>query len=70
MTAYNLYGYSGVSTVGNGAQILTNPDAPLNLKETVASRSASSITFSWELGVANGGAPVLDYVISFDQSTN
>jgi hypothetical protein len=42
--AYNLYGYSASSVVGNGAVILTSPDAPINLKEIVASRSATSIS--------------------------
>jgi hypothetical protein len=69
VVAYNLYGDSLESAVGNGAIILTNPDAPVNLAETIASRSATSITFSWELGTANGGAAVLDYRVSTDQST-
>jgi len=69
VVAYNLYGDSLESAVGNGAIILTNPDAPVNLAETIASRSATSITLSWELGTANGGAPVLDYRLSTDQST-
>lgn len=54
--AYNLYGYSANSPVGNGAIILTAPDAPINLLEIVASRSATSISISWEFGAANGGA--------------
>jgi hypothetical protein len=48
---------------------LTNPDAPINLAENEALRSATSISFSWDEGAANGGAPVLDYRISTDQST-
>lgn len=70
VVAYNLYGDSLESAVGNGAIILTNPDAPVNLAETIASRSATSITFSWEDGAANGGATVLDYRVSTDQSTD
>lgn len=68
VTAYNLYGYSTQSPEGNGAIILTNPDAPVSLAETVASRTATSITFTWSLGAANGGTPVIDFRISYDQS--
>jgi hypothetical protein len=31
--AYNLYGSSAASGLGNGAVILTNPDAPSNVRE-------------------------------------
>jgi hypothetical protein len=64
-----LYGYSQESSVGNGAVILTYPDPPINLVETVSERSASSISFTWSNGVADGGTPVLDYRITYDQST-
>jgi hypothetical protein len=66
LIAYNLYGYSDESEVGNGAQILTNPDSPVNLAENVAARTATTITFSWEDGQANGGSEVLDYRITYD----
>lgn len=66
--AYNFYGYSSESAVGNGAVILTYPDAPVDLTETVAERTSSSITFSWSEGATNGGTPVLDYRVSYDQS--
>jgi hypothetical protein len=64
--SYNLYGYSVESAVGNGAIILTNPDSPINLAETVAARTSSSITFTWSEGVENGGTTVLDYRVSYD----
>ena len=32
-------------------------------------RSATSISLTWTNGLADGGAPVLDYRISYDQST-
>jgi hypothetical protein len=66
--AINLYGYSDESLVGNGAIILTNPDAPINLAETISARTPTTITFSWENGAADGGAPVLDYLLTYDQS--
>ena len=45
------------------------PDAPVSLTETEALRSATSITFSWTKGAENGGSEVLDYRVTFDQST-
>jgi hypothetical protein len=55
-----------VSKAGNGAVILTNPDAPLNLAENYSERKATSLGLSWSLGVQDGGSPVLDFIISFD----
>jgi trimeric autotransporter adhesin len=48
---------------------LTYPDAPINLSETIAARSATSISFTWDEGAQNGGTPVLDYRVSSDQSS-
>ena len=69
VVAYNFYGYSAESLEGNGAVILTYPDAPVNVAETVEARSASTITFTWSEGAANGGTPVEDYRVTYDQST-
>jgi hypothetical protein len=68
VVSYNFYGYSQESSIGNGAVILTYPDAPINVAETVSERSASTISLTWTNGAANGGAPVLDYRITYDQS--
>ncbi len=66
IVAYNLYGYSEESAVGDGAIILTYPDAPVSLAETVNARTSTSITFSWSNGDNDGGAAVEDYRISYD----
>ncbi len=65
ITAINLYGLSEESPVGNGAYILTAPDRPVNLAEFYASRSATTLGLVWTAGAANGGAPVLDYRITY-----
>jgi hypothetical protein len=44
LVAYNIYGDSGVSDIGNGAIIYTNPDPPIYLQEIVAERTATSIS--------------------------
>lgn len=67
--AYNLYGYSIESQVGNGAIILTIPDSPINLAETISARTPTTITFTWTDGAANGGASVLDYRVTYDQAS-
>ena len=66
LIAYNAYGQSLESDVGNGAVILTKPDAPVSLAETVSLRSATSITFSWTKGAQNGGSEVIDYRVTYD----
>jgi hypothetical protein len=67
--AYNIYGDSLVSTEGNGALILTNPDAPITLVEDYSQRTATALAISWSKGASNGGTTILDYTISYDQGT-
>jgi len=69
VTAFNQYGASYTSDLGNGAVILTNPDAPTQLQEVIANRSPTSITIKWFAGINSGGAPVLDYQISMATQT-
>jgi hypothetical protein len=69
IAALNEYGYSFHSSVENGAVILTNPDKPINVQEIIAQRSATSISFQWDKGADNGGSPVLDFRINYDQGT-
>ncbi len=64
VTAFNLYGSSLESESGNGAIILTNPDAPVNLVEDYSQRTATSLGFTWAQGVKNGGSDVLDFTVS------
>jgi uncharacterized membrane protein (UPF0182 family) len=68
--AYNIYGDSLVSEPGYEAIILTTPDAPISFEETILMRTENSITFTWSPGPADGGAPILDYNIYYDQATD
>lgn len=68
--AYNLYGYSDSSVLGNGAVILTYPDAPVSVAETISDRTPTTITFTWSDGSSDGGAAVSDYRITYDQSND
>lgn len=65
--AYNIYGDSAVSVIGDGAIILTVPDAPTTLAEVRAVRAVRSFTVSWLQGYA-GGTPVIDYTISLSEN--
>jgi hypothetical protein len=65
---YNVYGNSALSDAGSEAIILTKPNAPINVAEIVISRSITSISFDWDNGPSDGGAPVIDYRINFDQA--
>jgi hypothetical protein len=67
--ASNMYGDSDISPKGNGAVIITSPDTPINLAETEAMRTPSSITLSWTEGLTNGGSAVIDYRVNYDQAT-
>jgi hypothetical protein len=61
----NLYGSSLESSEGNGAVILTVPDAPLNLANNVLTTSASQVDLTWNQGVENGGTPVIDFTLEY-----
>jgi hypothetical protein len=67
--AQNVYGKSLISEAGNGAVIITFADAPKDLQEVVAARTASSITFSWAAGDQNGGASVTSYRVSMNSGS-
>lgn len=55
------------SAAGNGATILTNPDAPLNLANNPQVTSGSTIGLVWNEGAEDGGTVVIDYQVSYDQ---
>lgn len=63
VTAVNAYGNSVESTEGNGAIILTNPDAPLNFVNVPGITLGTRIGLSWVEGNSNGGTAVIDYSI-------
>jgi hypothetical protein len=45
--AINVYGKSAQSESGNGAVIITNPDAPLEFVENYSLRTATNLGFTW-----------------------
>jgi len=57
-------GDSVPSVAGNGATVISEPDAPLNLAEDLALRTISTLGLTWNDGASDGGAPILDYRIS------
>lgn len=69
VVAINDYGYSEESDPGNNAQIITYPDAPLNFAEDYSLRTATSASLTWLQGSANGGSPVIDYQVVYDDRT-
>lgn len=70
ITANNLYGSSLSSVPGDGAAIVYLPDAPLYLANNPAQTNANQIGITWSPGISNGGRPILDYKIWYDQGTN
>ena len=59
-----------MSAAGNGGIILTIPDAPVNLANAPLITRSNQIGITWQAGAANGGTPVIDYRINFDQGTD
>ena len=70
VTAVNVYGSSTVSSEGNGAKILREPDAPVNLANDPAITTGSQIGLTWAQGLENGGTPVIDFTITYKFDTN
>jgi hypothetical protein len=54
----NVVGETDYSAVGNGAVILTLPDAPLNLVSEEEFTTKTQIKISWQEGASNGGTPI------------
>ena len=46
------------------------PDAPVQLTNDFAVTNKQIIQFTWQDGIKDGGSPVLQYRISFDQATD
>lgn len=67
--AVNLYGESEVSDDGGTAIITMVPDAPVSLVNELDTTTASQIKISWSDGLSNGGAAIIDYRVSYDQSS-
>jgi len=49
---------------------LTNPDPPSSLQNNAAVTSTSVIGLTWAAPAINGGTPVIDYRVSWDQGTS
>ena len=64
--ASNAEGNSIQSLAGNGAVIITYPDAPLYPTINSALATATSIELKWNSGISNGGTAVIDYRVSSD----
>jgi hypothetical protein len=67
--AKNAYGDSATSDVGTGAVIQLVPDSPITLTNSVGVTDTTVIGFTWSDGASNGGATIIDYRITYDQST-
>lgn len=68
VTAFNSVGYGPASQVGGTAVSAIVPNPPKNLVNNPGLTSISQISISWQDDDFNGGSPVLDYQISYDQS--
>lgn len=66
VVAINYYGASQSSVEANGAIIVTVPDAPVGLQNDLLITTAYKIGFTWQDGPSKGGAPILDYRVSYD----
>ena len=67
ITAYNVVGDSDASEPGNGAIILTIPDAPTNLENAPTVTTANQIGLTWTDGTDDGGSPIIDYTVSYKE---
>lgn len=69
ITATNILGESAESDIGGGAVIFIPliPDAPVNLINNGDLTNKVRASFTWQNGADDGGKPVLDYRVSYDQ---
>jgi len=66
--AKNEYGTSQISDPGNGAIMVSVPDKPFLVMNDATITSDSKIGIFWFDGATNGGSPIVDYKIMWDQS--
>lgn len=66
----NFYGDSPLSASGNGATMQLVPDAPINLTNDPSVTSDTTVRFTWTEGPSNGGSPVIDFDVYYDQATD
>ena len=45
------------------------PDAPIQLLRNDILSTREVVSFTWEQGTGNGGSPIIDYRVSYDQGT-
>jgi len=69
VSASNFYGTSATSAVGEGATIVTVPNAPKNLMNNATVTTSTQIGFNWEAGDFDGGKPVISYTVNYDNAT-
>ena len=67
--AYNFYGPSTESDIGSGAIIVLVPQPPIGLANSPSVTTAYVIGLTWNDDMRTGGAPIIDYRVSYDQST-
>jgi hypothetical protein len=46
------------------------PDAPVSLLNNPTITSDTTIRFTWSAGASDGGSPVLDYNVWYDQASD
>ena len=68
VVAQNQYGTSPISDPGNGAVMVSVPDAPFLVMNDASITDDSKIGLFWFDGATNGGSVILDYKIEWDQS--
>lgn len=70
IVSQNFYGDSIYSDAGNGAVIQLVPDAPINLANDPLTTDDTIIRFTWDEGLSNGGTPVIDFDIYYNQGSS
>lgn len=61
--ATNIKGVSDESDAGNGATIVTSPEAPTNLQEDSLVRSFTTLGLTWDTPY-DGGASIIEYRVN------
>jgi hypothetical protein len=71
VVSVNIYGESVPSaTITGYVTLFVEPDAPVALANDPALTSDVQIAITWADPVNNGGTPILDYAVYFDQSSD